>query len=262
MGKRSINSRAKFVMTRPEPGEGPVRSVQRVLDLIDTTHPSWPHVAAILREFADAGVDIDEASAAIAVKLGMQRWDDGRPQPCTQTTLASASRSIVYYIRRGSLIKIGTTVDPYTRFRDLIPDEILAVEPGGRAQEQMRHRQFQHLRAGGEYFRDEPELRDHAGRIRDTYGAPDPEWPTTDKLARRTAPKTMWLLPSPKSTETMTAAEAVAELGIKDATLRGWVHRGLIQVAGRDSYMERQVFYREHLIALRDSPRKRIVQRL
>lgn len=264
MRKRSINSKATPVMgPRPDGESGAAPAVQRALDLIDTAHPSWPSVAIVLREFTAAGIDLDEMSAAMAVKLGRQRWEDGRPDPqCkgVQMTLAPFSDAIVYYIRRGGLVKIGTTADPYGRFRDLVPDEILAFEPGDRAQEQERHRQFMHLQVGGEYFRDDPELRAHIGRLRKLHGAPDPDWPTTATLQRRKAARKVWQLPSPTSTETMTAAQAVAELGIKDVTLRGWVHRGRIHVAGYDD-MGRHLFYREHLAALRDSTRARLVQR-
>jgi hypothetical protein len=267
MHKRSINNYSAFLMVPPETrGGSAVRSVQRVLDLIDTTDPSWPDVAALLREFTEAGICLDEASVAIAVKLGKQRWMAESPEGRggeVQVTLACMSDSIVYYIRRGDLIKIGTTTDPYGRFRDLLPDEILAFEPGERPQEKQRHFRFRHLQAGGEYFRDDPELRDHIERVRSMYGAPDPDWPTTTTLGQRNAsrPKKMWRLPSPTSTDTMTADQAAAELGIPDGTLRTWVHRGRLKPVGCDD-RRRHFYYREHLIALRDSARTREVQRL
>jgi hypothetical protein len=81
MHKRSINNYSAFLMVPPETrGGSAVRSVQRVLDLIDTTDPSWPDVAALLREFTEAGICLDEASVAIAVKLGKQRWMAESPE--------------------------------------------------------------------------------------------------------------------------------------------------------------------------------------
>jgi len=175
-----------------------------------------------------------------------------------QVTLASAAESIVYYIRRGDLIKIGSTIRPRRRFTELVPDEILAIEPGDRAQEVYRHNQFRHLRCGGEYFRDDPELREHVQCIREQYGDPDPAWRTGSNTA---LPRQHWNLPLASSTETLTAAEAETQLGIKEMTLRGWVHRGRLFRAGCDAE-RRHTFYREHLIILRDSSRRRMGARL
>lgn len=233
-------------------GEGLRPSVRAVLSLIDTTEPAWPSIAAVLREFAAAGIDLDETTVPLAVSLGRHRWgrEDVAAVPGEQPTLASAG-PVVYYIRRASLIKIGTTTSPRDRFMDLVPDEILAVEPGGHAEETRRHRQFAHLRCGGEYFRDEPELRDHARQLRAFHGDPDPGWRTSAVAA---LPRLVPSLPLAGSTETLTAAEAVTELGINEGTLRGWVHRGRLHMAGRDA-KRRHVYYREHLILLRDSGR-------
>jgi hypothetical protein len=49
-------------------------SHQALLRLIDMTDPSWPSVAAVLREMADAGVEIDEAAVKTAAKLGAHRF--------------------------------------------------------------------------------------------------------------------------------------------------------------------------------------------
>lgn len=226
-------------------------AVQAIFDLIDMTDPAWPGVAAVLREFTAAGIEIDAKTAAMAVSLGRRRWaeiDGGDVQP----TLASATGSIVYYIRRGALIKIGTTTQPQTRFRDLMPDEILAVEPGDRKQEAARHRQFSYLRGGGkEYFRDAPELLGHIRAVRAMYGEPDPSWSTT---AGR---KEHWRLPLASSIDILTTAEAEAQLGIRQNTIRAWRSRGRIEPAGRDE-RRRLLFYREHLIRLRDSTRARL----
>jgi hypothetical protein len=237
------------------------RSVQRIINLIDTTEPAWPSIAATLREFTEAGIEIDEQSAPMAIKLGRQRWAEIAPEgtAVAQACLAAAAASIAYYVSRGPLIKIGTTTDPATRFRDLMPDEILAVEPGGRAIEAMRHEQFLHLHASGEHFRDEPELRDHVAAIRRQYGEPDPAWPTT-KTASSTR-KRPWRLTAPASNDTLTGAQAEAQLGIKEVTIRGWVRRRKIQVAGWDDE-GRHLFNREHLIAVRDSRWKRLDSRL
>lgn len=164
---------------------GPRRSIQRILSLVDTTDPAWPHTAAALREFTEAGIGLDESTIPLAVKLGKLRSEksgDADLQLSSPPETLAASGSIVYYLRRGSLIKIGTTADPHSRFRDLLPDEILAYEPGGRPEETARHRQFWHLHERGEYFSDAPDLRGHIARTRSAYGEPDPSWPTVASL--------------------------------------------------------------------------------
>jgi hypothetical protein len=49
---------------------------------------------------------------------------------------------VVYYIRRDGFIKIGVTGNFIQRMHKLRPDEVLAVEPGGRSLETARHRQL------------------------------------------------------------------------------------------------------------------------
>ncbi|MBF4562725.1 GIY-YIG nuclease family protein [Microbacterium sp. VKM Ac-2870] len=72
---------------------------------------------------------------------------------------------VVYYLRWEQRIKIGTTRQPRQRLAAIWHQELLAFEPGGRTLERARHEQFAHLRAGGEWFRADPELRAHAAAI-------------------------------------------------------------------------------------------------
>lgn len=229
-------------------------SHQAILRLVDTTDPSWPHTAAILREMVDAGVEIDEAAVKIAVKLGAHRFAIAAAQkhpgrrPYHQATLTGTSDSIVYYVRRGELIKIGTTADPITRFDRLMPDEILAFEPGDVEQETLRHRQFDHLRGHGEHFRSAPELLEHIRQIRHLHGDPDPSWPSA-VLPRKNRERLP--LPPLNSNETVTVSEACKRLGIKVDAVWRWVYRGLISPVGRND-RGHHVFYVEHLAVVRD----------
>lgn len=227
-------------------------SVRRVLDLVDTSDPAWPAVAECLREYADAGIEIDAAVIDIATRVGRKRWSSGEGPGISQRALVSASDAIVYYIRRGDLIKIGTTTEPRKRFGSLVPDEILAVEPGGVEEERARHRQFRFLRVRGEYFRDAPELREHIQQVRDLNGDPDPAW-TTTRSASRQGPRR---LPPPVSTRTMTAMEAQAEIGVASGTLWAWVRRGVLLPVGKDD-QGRKLFYHEHVELLWRTRRKR-----
>lgn len=59
---------------------------------------------------------------------------------------------IVYYIRFRDAVKIGTTTAPARRLSGLPWDELMAVEPGGRAVEQLRHAEWAEHRLNGEWF--------------------------------------------------------------------------------------------------------------
>lgn len=260
MKKRSINTRARPVWADSSSSLTGLESrndalpdaIRAVFDLIDMTDPAWPGVAAALREFKDAGIEITPESAPIAVRLGRARFA-AKSQQAPPVVLAAGADSIVYYVRRGTLIKIGTTENPRDRFRDLMPDAILAFEPGSYAEEKARHRQFAHLQVGPgwEHFRTDPVLLDHIAQMVSLYGPPDPAWPSVARGALE-----HWRLPLASSTTLMTAREAEEQLGIKRVTIRSWKRHGRLSPGGvGDNHTD--LFYREHLIRLRDSTRER-----
>ncbi|MEQ4717896.1 GIY-YIG nuclease family protein [Nonomuraea sp. B19D2] len=79
---------------------------------------------------------------------------------------AGTSGSVVYFVEREGLIKIGTTENPRKRIADIGkgssmptgmtigPVTLLATTPGGRNQEQAFHLLFADHRVEGEWFRD------------------------------------------------------------------------------------------------------------
>lgn len=73
---------------------------------------------------------------------------------------------VVYYIRRGKQIKIGTSGNPRRRLASIPHDELLAFERGDRELEQRRHAQFaEHRRGGSEWFEAHDALSDHIGEL-------------------------------------------------------------------------------------------------
>jgi hypothetical protein len=72
----------------------------------------------------------------------------------------------------GDVIKIGTTTNLKRRLVFLLPDEILAIEPGDRELERKRHKQFIHLRVRGERFRPGQDLLDHIAAVVEANGPP------------------------------------------------------------------------------------------
>jgi len=73
---------------------------------------------------------------------------------------------VVYYLRHGDRVKIGTTANPRQRFGAIWHEEVLAFERGDRTLEQRRHVQFAGDRIGrSEWFRMSPDLRAHIAHI-------------------------------------------------------------------------------------------------
>ena len=228
--------------------DGPRPSFRRLLASLDMDSPEWPCVAGILREMEAAGVEFCEATLAAAQKLGARQWDvrcradTGRS--AEKIGLATASRAIVYYVRRGSLVKIGTTVQPAHRFADLLPDEICAFEPGGQPEEHRRHLQFAHLRRFGEHFAMEEELMAHIAAMRALYGDPDPTWPTVQLAMCR--PTTDFFGGQAVTGELVTATEAERRYGIKRVYVRVLVRRGLLRPVGKEG--QAHVFLAEEVL--------------
>jgi len=73
---------------------------------------------------------------------------------------------VVYYLRYGDRVKIGTTANPRQRFAAIWHDEVLAFERGDRRLEQRRHAQFSADRFGGsEWFRLTSAIAEHADTL-------------------------------------------------------------------------------------------------
>jgi hypothetical protein len=87
--------------------------------------------------------------------------------------LAPPRVDIVYYLRFGDRVKIGTTSNPHRRFGAIWHDEILAFERGDRMLEHRRHLEFDADRyAGTEWFRLSGALRAHIDTL--AAGVEDP----------------------------------------------------------------------------------------
>jgi T5orf172 domain len=79
---------------------------------------------------------------------------------------------VVYYLRFGDRVKIGTTANPRQRLAAIWHDEVLAFERGDRRVERRRHAQFADDRLGGEWFQLSPAVREHIAIV--AAGIEDP----------------------------------------------------------------------------------------
>lgn len=97
---------------------------------------------------------------------------DARTQTRNIQKASVDGKGWVYYARVGDRIKIGYSADVKRRMGQYPPGTLLlAVEPGTKAMESTRHRQFFHLLdAAREWFRPDPELDTHIAKTRSRWG--------------------------------------------------------------------------------------------
>ncbi|HTL42617.1 MAG TPA: GIY-YIG nuclease family protein [Pseudolysinimonas sp.] len=80
--------------------------------------------------------------------------------------LAPPRVDVVYYLRHGDRVKIGTTANPRQRFSAIWHEQVLAFERGDRRLERRRHEQFAADRfTGSEWFRMSPQLTAHVASV-------------------------------------------------------------------------------------------------
>lgn len=204
-------------------------------DVLDANDPAIGHITELLLEARDSGAELSTATVAEAVRAGRERHAAVEAAvPRSAERIAPAFESIVYYLARGPLVKIGTTRQPETRFAALMPDRILAVEPGDPDVERQRHLQFKRLRHGtSEYFDQGDDLMTHIQAVRTTYGAPNPSWPSVETIDR---PRPDFHIPPPTSAspELVTASEGADLLGVRRNTVSGWVFRKRLRPVGKN----------------------------
>lgn len=105
-------------------------------------------------------------------EMARRRLRHQREEEMRKTKLAE--QATVYYIAVRGYVKIGYTTNMQARMGQLMPDAILATEPGDREVEKQRHRQFAHIRGslGREYFTPHPDLEAHIEAVRAEHGEP------------------------------------------------------------------------------------------
>jgi len=159
---------------------------------------AWMTFMSIMREWRGAGIEMTEDLMVAAVKLAHARLDEDRRKDAAiraarereaaaraaldalkPGSYGDAPGGVVYYIRRGKYVKIGTTTNLRNRMRDLMPDEVLAVEPGSYDLEATLHATFAKIRLSPsmEYFRLTDELQAHITAVVAKHGPPPPDLP-------------------------------------------------------------------------------------
>ncbi|WP_328631998.1 hypothetical protein [Streptomyces sp. NBC_00356] len=213
-------------------GGGPTgvrRSIRTLMDLMEPADPAFTFIAVELQRCRQERGTLTMGDVSAAIDVGRRQFDEHEAR-LEASRPGRIPESIVYYVLRGTLVKIGTTTSPHRRFAALLPDEVLAWEPGGRQEEVARHQQFLNLRltSRGEYFRRGEALDAHIATVVEQFGPPDPTWPTLAGLELK--PFTAAVLPGPPlRPELATLMEGTRTLGIRYNTAQVWQHRGKLK---------------------------------
>lgn len=88
-----------------------------------------------------------------AIANAQQSQENGRRWNERRQELRRGHDPVVYYMRLGDRVKIGTTKNIMARLETFNPEELMALEKGGHSVERARHRTFDDLRTSGEWFR-------------------------------------------------------------------------------------------------------------
>lgn len=103
---------------------------------------------------------VEQAQARIAE-------EDARFDVAKQLAMPARNHeSVVYYMRMDRLVKIGITTNITARVSTIMPQGVLAVEPGGRDRERHRHRQFSQFHSHLEWYWLKPPIWEHIVSIR------------------------------------------------------------------------------------------------
>jgi hypothetical protein len=126
--------------------------------------PAYPHAVRALLRLAEAGFDAKDP------ELARRAADVGREQLVAVPAVVPVKRirkwsGWVYYMRIGNRCKIGYTTNLTRRMLVVVPEEVLAIEPGTLETEVQRHDEFSQLRTHAEWFRLEGPLVAHVARV-------------------------------------------------------------------------------------------------
>lgn len=156
--------------------------------------PAFPVFIDTATEWKLAGVEMtDEIMQAVRKisELAVQRADERQKisqltterlasstssEPAAPGTFGDSKGGVIYYARRSRYVKIGTTVQLRDRMRSLMPDELMATEPGSYTLERQLHKRFADFRVDPtlEYFHLRGALVDHIEGVRNRCGTPPP----------------------------------------------------------------------------------------
>lgn len=141
-----------------------------IMRLAEAPEFAWPTVTDVMVKTYNTRLTKEQAEQARVEEMKRRR----RAYEEELRRHQLKAQELVYYIALRGVIKIGYTTNMATRMNTLMPDAVLATEPGDLAFEKRRHQQFKHLRAplGREYFSVHTELLTHIETVLAEHGPP------------------------------------------------------------------------------------------
>lgn len=155
-----------------------------------TSDPAFQFFLEVVVEWRTADVEFNADLTAAAVQVARLRAQKAAKERADRAVrearaaelavipppgaFGDAKGGVVYYARRGNWVKIGTTTNLRARMQDVMPDEVMAVEPGSYRLERELHYAFADIRLDSscEYFRLTDKLRDHIATVLERCGPP------------------------------------------------------------------------------------------
>lgn len=187
------------------PSALPTVAQAELRDLTDeiAADPAFGQIVEHLENARALGFDAaDPDIIRRAINAGRSTWEAAATPPAFTVLGAMPAQprprhhpSVVYYMRHGSLVKIGTTRDIRERMDAVGAQAVMAVEPGDVRLEHRRHVEFADLRSHKEWYHWSEELGFHIAEVRDQFSAATGE--AVEQWVAR------WTAPMPKSPGTI-----------------------------------------------------------
>lgn len=148
----------------------------KAADMVDPEDPAYGHIIQAAMRLIEFGFEpTDPDITRRAIEAGRRDYEKD-PRTLARRyqrdsvekrygTDAITAPEVVYYMRIGNRVKIGWSTNLTTRLATINPEELMAVEPGDRKLEQLRHLEFRALHTHGEWFRLEEPLTTHIAAI-------------------------------------------------------------------------------------------------
>ena len=152
-----------------DPNEPAARDTRlTAADLVDTEDPAFGEILRAGMDLIRFDFDLsDPEVAAKVVAYGRKRHEENNAREIKNPpTISPPLPMVVYYMRIGNRVKIGTSYDIKKRLSVINPEELMVTEDGSYDLERMRHKQFKELRTHGEWFRLEDPLTSHIEMLR------------------------------------------------------------------------------------------------
>lgn len=148
---------------------------QLARDIADS--PASSKIVEFLVHAGSLGLDVGEPGVVRrAISAGTASYETEQQAKAAGESYAIFSRvdrdhhsPLVYYMRNGDRVKIGTSTHLSKRINTISPQGVMAVEPGGRKIEKLRHEEYADLRLRGEWFKLSPRLVDHIVELRERF---------------------------------------------------------------------------------------------